>query len=122
MKIRNIFTAIFMLATVSFSASALELNEYKVFNRLNNESTQKSLAVYLQTSEAQAEMLKTVFEKTGEKMKYAIENENEVAAEKAMWFNLANAKNILTPEQYKKYLVAINLTIHSRNYEVLAEK
>lgn len=122
MKIRNIFTAIFMLATVSFSASALELNEYKVFNRLSNESTQKSLARYLQTSESQAEMLKTVFEKTGEKMKYAIENENEIAAEKAMWFNLANAKNILTPEQYKKYLVAINLTIHSRNYEVLAEK
>ncbi len=111
-----------MLASISFSASALELNEYKVFNRLNNESTQKSLAVYLQTSEAQAEMLKTVFEKTGEKMKYAIENENEVAAEKAMWFNLANAKSILTPAQYKKYLVALNLTVHSRNYEVLAEK
>jgi uncharacterized cupredoxin-like copper-binding protein len=122
MKIKNILTAMIMLASVSFSASALELNEYKVFNRLNNESTQKSLAVYLQTSESQAEMLKTVFEKTGEKMKYAIENENEVAAEKAMWFNLANAKSILTPAQYKKYLVALNLTIHSRNYEVLAEK
>jgi hypothetical protein len=122
MKIRNIFTAIFMLATVSFSASALELNEYKVFNRLSNESTQKSLARYLQASEAQAEMLKTVFEQTGNKMKYAIENENEVAAEKAMWFNLANAKSILTPAQYKKYLVVLNLTVHSRNYEVLAEK
>ena len=122
MKIRNIFTAIFMLATVSFSASALELNEYKVFNRLSNESTQKSLTRYLQASEAQAEMLKTVFEQTGNKMKHAIENENEVAAEKAMWFNLANAKSILTPAQYKKYLVALNLTVHSRNYEVLAEK
>lgn len=122
MKIKNILTAMIMLASVSFSASALELNEYKVFNRLSNESTQKSLARYLQASEAQAEMLKTVFEKTGEKMKYAIENENEVAAEKAMWFNLANAKSILTPAQYKKYLVALNLTVHSRNYEVLAEK
>lgn len=122
MKIKNILTAMIMLASVSFSASALELNEYKVFNRLNNESTQKSLARYLQTNEAQAEMLKTVFEQTGNKMKHAIENENEIAAEKAMWFNLANAKSILTPAQYKKYLVALNLTVHSRNYEVLAEK
>ena len=122
MKIKNILTAMIMLASVSFSASALELNEYKVFNRLNNESTQKSLARYLQASEAQAEMLKTVFEQTGNKMKHAIENENEIAAEKAMWFNLANAKSILTPAQYKKYLVALNLTVHSRNYEVLAEK
>ncbi len=122
MKIKNILTAMIMLASVSFSASALELNEYKVFNRLSNESTQKSLARYLQTSEAQAKMLKTVFEQTGNKMKHAIDNENEMAAEKAMWFNLANAKSILTPAQYKKYLVALNLTVHSRNYEVLAEK
>ena len=122
MKIKNILTAMIMLASVSFSASALELNEYKVFNRLNNESTQKSLARYLQASEAQAEMLKTVFEQTRNKMKHAIDNENEIAAEKAMWFNLANAKSILTPAQYKKYLVALNLTVHSRNYEVLAEK
>ena len=122
MKIKNILTAMIMLASVSFSACALELNEYKVFNRLSNESTQKSLARYLQTSEAQAEMLKTVFEQTGNKMKHAIDNENEMAAEKAMWFNLANAKSILTPAQYKKYLVALNLTVHSRNYEVLAEK
>ena len=122
MKIKNILTAMIMLASVSFSASALELNEYKVFNRLSNESTQKSLARYLQASEAQAEMLKTVFEQTGNKMKHAIDNENEIAAEKAMWFNLSNAKSILTPAQYKKYLVALNLTVHSRNYEVLAEK
>ena len=122
MKIKNILTAMIMLASVSFSASALELNEYKVFNRLSYESTQKSLARYLQTSEAQAEMLKTVFEQTGNKMKHAIDNENEMAAEKAMWFNLANTKSILTPAQYKKYLVALNLTVHSRNYEVLAEK
>lgn len=122
MKIKNILTAMIMLASVSFSASALELNEYKVFNRLSNESTQKSLTRYLQASEAQAEMLKTVFEQTGNKMKHAIDNENEMAAEKAMWFNLANAKSILTPAQYKKYLVALNLTVHSRNYEVLAEK
>ena len=122
MKIKNILTAMIMLASVSFSASALELNEYKAFNRLSNESTQKSLARYLQASEAQAEMLKTVFEQTGNKMKHAIDNENEIAAEKAMWFNLANTKSILTPAQYKKYLVALNLTVHSRNYEVLAEK
>ena len=122
MKIKNILTAMFMLASISFSANALELNEYSVFNRLNNESTQKSLARYLQTSEIQAEMLKTIFEKTGEKMKYAIENENEIAAEKAMWFNLANAKSILTAEQYKKYLIALNLTLHSKNNEILAVK
>lgn len=122
MKIKNIITALIMLASISFSASALELNEYKVFNRLNNESTQKSLTRYLQTSDSQAEMLKIIFKETGIKMNRALNNENETAAEKAMWFNLANARSILTPEQYKKYLIAINLTMHSRNYEILAEK
>jgi len=113
--------AILALATAS-SSFALELNEYKVFYKLNNEKTFASLSRYLNTNNEQEDQLKYVFSLTEKKMKNAIGSENEEAAEKAMWFNLGNAKMILTEEQYKKYLVAINLSVNVDNYDFYAEK
>ena len=116
---------IFILAVFAITAFAnsfaLELNEYKVFYKLNNEKTFNSLTRYLDVESEQKEQLKYVFSLTEKKMKNAIENENEVAAEKAMWFNLANAKSILSEEQYKKYLIAINLSVYVDNGEYYAE-
>lgn len=113
--------AILALATAT-SSFALELNEYKVFYKLNNEKTFASLSRYLDTNNEQEDQLKYVFSLTEKKMKNAIDKENEEAAEKAMWFNLGNAKLILTEEQYKKYLVAINLSVNVENYDFYAEK
>jgi hypothetical protein len=43
---------------------------------------------------------------------------NEAAYNKAVNFNLANAKNILTRSQYVKYLSVINVTLANRNQEL----
>ncbi len=113
--------AIIALATVS-NSFALDLNEYKVFYKLNNEKTFTSLSRYLGTSSAQEEQLKYVFTETERKMKSAVGSENDAAAEKALWFNLGNAKHILTADQYKKYLATINLSIYVNSSEFYAEK
>ena len=55
-------------------------------------------------------------------MKSAVGSENDAAAEKALWFNLGNAKHILTADQYKKYLATINLSIYVNSSEFYAEK
>ena len=75
--------AIIALATVS-NSFALDLNEYKVFYKLNNEKTFNSLSRYLGTSSAQEEQLKYVFTETERKMKSAVGSENDAAAEKAL--------------------------------------
>jgi len=116
-----IVLVIVALVTLS-STYALDLYEYKVFYKLNNEKTFNSLTRYLDTNYEQDEQLKYIFELTEKKIKNALEKENEVDAEKALWFNLGNAKYILTPEQYKNYLVVINMSVNGSENALFAEK
>jgi hypothetical protein len=91
---------------------------------MNNSSTFKGLVRYLKADSEQTENLKYIFEVTNNEMQTALKADNEKAAEKAMNFNLGNARNILTSYQYKKYLTIINLTINNKYEEdiLLTEK
>jgi hypothetical protein len=115
-----ILTALCVLAVFSNSA-AMELNDYKVFNKLNNEKTVQSLANYLKTDEAQTENLKYLFELTEQKVNTALAKGSEEAAEKALFFNLGNVKYLLSAEQYKKYLIVLNLTVSGNENLLVAE-
>ena len=112
------------LMAVLFASNsfAIGLNESKVFNKLNNQSTVNSLSKYLEITNEQKEQLTNIFEQTSIKLSDALNKEDEIAAEKAVWFNLGNAKLILTDIQYRKYLTTINLTINTNNSELFAEK
>ncbi len=112
------------LMAVLFASNsfAIGLNESKVFNKLNNQSTVNSLSKYLEITNEQKEQLKYIFELTSNKLNDALNKEDEIAADKAVWFNLGNAKLILTDIQYRKYLTTINLTINTNNSELFAEK
>ena len=109
---KTFISALMVLFTVS-GTYALDMNEYKVFNKLNNEKTINSLSKYLNVNNEQREQLEYLFDLTDKKMKNAINNEDENAAEKVMWFNLGNAKYILSAEQYKKYLLSLNMTVNT---------
>lgn len=103
------------------SAYALDFNEYKVFNKLNNEKTFKSLNRYLKLNDCQQVNLRTEFMLTTEKLKQAELNENETAVQDVITANLVNLKEILTPEQYDKFVVALNATIDNvREVQYLA--
>ena len=116
-----VLSALFMLAVVG-NAFALELNDYKVFSKLNNETTLRSLVRYLNADVEQQGQLKYVFELTNDKVKSAVNKGCYVEAEKALFFNLANMKHLLSEEQYKKYLVVLNLTVAGNEEILVAER
>ncbi len=102
------------------AAQTMELNDYKVLNKLNNETTFNSLIRYLEANEDQIDQLKYVFTLTERKLEYANKKTSLVAAEKALMFNLGNAKYILTEEQYRKYLRVLNVSRYSIYDEYMA--
>ncbi|MDD4993842.1 MAG: hypothetical protein PHR83_16595 [Paludibacter sp.] len=117
---KKILVIVMVLVAGATSTFAVNPAEYDVFYKLNNPSTFTGLMKYLDADGEQAEYLKLVFTMAEDKMKAALKADNEADAEKAMNFNLGNAKNILTSYQYKKYLTIINLTVNNRyNEEVL---
>lgn len=109
------------VAFTTIATYALDLHEYKVFYRLNNEKTLTSLSRYLNTDEQQLNQLKTEFKLTEQKIRTAIEKENEFAAEEAMNSNLELLKQVLTTGQYDKFIVALNATIENSRIIEFAE-
>ena len=116
---KKILVIVMVLVAGATSTFAINPGDYDVFYKLNNKSTFKGLVRYLNADNEQAESLKYVFEIAEKNIKSALNAENELGAEKAMNFNLTNAREILTDYQYKKYLTIINLTINNRYNEVL---
>ena len=114
---KKILVAVLVLVASTTSVFAVDTNkyEYEVFNKMNNESTFNGLVRYLEADYDQAEQLELVFTMTEKKMKSALKGDDEVAAEKAMYFNLGNVKSVLSEEQYKKYLVLINVSVYNNN-------
>jgi hypothetical protein len=105
-----------VMALLSASATfAFDSNDYKVFKVLNNEKKINSLSKYLNINDEQKEQLTYIFELTDKKLKTALENEDMAAADKVVWFNLGNVKYVLTDEQYKKYLLTVNMTVNTLN-------
>jgi hypothetical protein len=114
---------VLVLVMVALATSAFAINpgNYKVVYKLNNETTFNSLARYLNVDDTQADQLKYVFELTENKMKSALKSDNEVAVEKVLSFNVANAKYILSDVQYKKYLIVLNLSVNNSKDEFLTQ-
>ena len=115
---------ILVLVMVACATSVFAINpsNYKAVYKLNDETTFNSLVRYLNADNVQAEQLKYVFELTENKLKSALNSDNEAAVDKVMLFNVGNAKYILSDSQYKKYLVVLNLSVNSTNDEFLTQK
>ena len=110
---KKILIVVLGLVVSATSAFALDTNKYEVFSILDNESTFYGLVRYLDVDSNQVEKLDIAFSMTEDKMEAALEKNNEVAAEKAMYFNLKNVKSVLSDAQYKKYLTLINATVNN---------
>ncbi len=111
---KNLVVVLVLVATAT-SVFAIDTNKYEVFSKMNNTSTFNGLVSYLGADYYQAKQLELVFSMTEKKMKSALKVDNEAAAEKAMYFNLGNVKFVLSEEQYKKYLVFINVSVYNKN-------
>jgi|ERR1035437_826964 hypothetical protein len=115
---------VLILVMVAFATSVFAINpgNYKAIYKLNNESTFNALVRYLDADDSQADQLKYVFELTETKMKSALKSENETAVDNVLMFNVGNAKYILSDNQYKKYLMVLNLSINNNQDEFLTQK
>jgi hypothetical protein len=114
--------ALLLIALASYgSAYALDLNEYKVFYKLHNETTLKSLSRYLQLNGTQTEKLFIEFRQNETNIRQAIQETNVIAAEEAMNVHLNNMKMLLNDEQYNKFISALNATLeYNRETKYLA--
>lgn len=113
--------ALFSLSSISFAADG----NYAFLSKLNEKEKFSGLVNYLQADYEQQRYLKEIFEISSQKMEKATRSgaESEKEVKKALAFNLANTKNVLSPEQYKKYLIVLNMTsINSKNNALIAEK
>ena len=108
-----------VLVMVAFAANVFAVNpsEYSVFSKLNNKATFKSLVIYLNADQEQVDFLEHVLKVTEEEMRSAADNEN--MAENVLNYNLRNSKCILSEEQYRKYLVFVNLSLNNKSTDFL---
>lgn len=111
------------IALVSFGASSFASEN--VVEKLNSEETLKNVVRYLGADRQQKRDLQYIFSESSKRLvKATAQGESaEIASEKALRFNLANAKVVLSPDQYKKFVRVLNITINnSANESFLAEK
>lgn len=104
---------LFILAAVLFSLNAVvSAQDYGFLGRLNEKSTYNGLVRYLNADYEQQNYLREIFDLSSQKYSKAIKggNASEEAMKKVLSFNLSNTKHVLSPEQYKKYLMVINMT------------
>ncbi len=113
------------VVALSFVATTFASEPTSVIDKLNDQKTFDRVANYLGADYDQREGLQYVFNESSRRLNKATEKGATVgeATEKALYFNLANARVILSSEQYKKFLSLINLTINNEEKtDLLAEK
>ncbi|MBD8349453.1 MULTISPECIES: hypothetical protein [unclassified Dysgonomonas] len=113
--------ALFSLSSISFAADG----NYAFLSKLNEKEKFNGLVNYLGADYEQQRYLKEIFELSSQKMEKASRSgaDSDKEVKRALAFNLANTKSVLSAEQYKKYLIVLNMTsINSNNTALVAEK
>jgi len=117
---KKIFSLLVILVAFGTSVFGLNQNKYNVFYQLNNTTTFNSLVSYLDVDNDQANDLKSMFSITENKLKSASEINSDSYSERAMFYNLINAKSILSEDQYRKYLIMLNASTYNEKVTLLA--
>jgi len=115
---KKFLITVLVLVAMSTTTFAINPTDYGVFYKLNNKSTFNGLVNYLNADKEQADYLKLVFNVTAEELKNALNADNEKVVDNVLNYNLYNTKCILSDNQYKKYLVLINLAINDKANEL----
>ena len=105
-------------ATSSFAKGPVK---YESLYKLNNERTFNSIVRYLNANDDQKDRLMYVFYRTEKKLRKALGNDDYLAAEKVVKYNLENSKYVLNDEQYKLYEAVINVSVYKNTDDLIAE-
>lgn len=120
---------LFILVAIVFAVvgSASASNNYGFMLRLGEQKTFNSVMRYIQADYDQKDQMKAMLYDSASRLDRAMKSKDDKAIEKAVYFNLANARNILSVDQYRKYLAVLNITLRNANLKqsndvILAEK
>lgn len=104
-----------VLSGATFARNNMENKEYAVFSKLNEQEKFDGLIRYLNADMLQKDYLEEIFAVSLRKMEREMsrQTKSQTGMEKAVAFNLANAKSVLSPEQYRKYLTILNITLNN---------
>ena len=97
----------------------------EVINKLNDDTVFRGMVRYLDAGYQQTNDLRYVFSESARIYNKATAKgmNTAEASQKAFNFNLANARAILSPEQYKKFVRVLNISVNNEiNKSLLAEK
>jgi hypothetical protein len=111
---------IILIIMIAFTTSTYAINPTVsgTFSKLGNASTFQTIRQYLGVNSSQAEELEAVFLTTSEKMATAVDENSDTSVENVINYNLSSVKSILSQNQYRKYLLYINMTIKSESESV----
>ena len=120
-SMKKVLVSIMVMVAISTATFALTPSDYGVFYKLNDKSTFTSVVNYLKADKEQADYLKLVFNATADGFKDAAKTGNDKLADNVLDYNLLNTKSVLSEDQYKKYLVLINLSINNKSNDLFGK-
>lgn len=110
---KKILVLVMVWVACSTATFAFSPSDYNAFYKLNNKVAFTSLVGYIDADQEQVAFLKHVFEVTEVELKAAAKKENDAAANHVLNYNLRNTKCILSEDQYRKYLLFVNLYLNN---------
>lgn len=116
---------LFMLVAVAFALTAsvsAQSGDYSFLVKLGEKPTFKAISNYIGTSFDQYDAVREILQDSSVKMEAAIKSNDETAVKKALYFNLANMRAVLSKEQYRKYLAVLNASYNNQQIKSLARK
>ena len=112
------------LAVMALGVSAFAQEESGLVEKLNEKATLSRVSSYVDADYFQEKDLKYIFTESSKRFEKALAQgvSEEEAKERAINFNVANARVILTDYQYRKFLRVLNTINNETNPSLYAEK
>lgn len=120
MSMKKLLIVLFVSFTTITNINALELGDFRVFYKMNNEITHKSMQRYLELTDCQKQDFHKVFEVSESKFRQALDENDEIAAEEAIRMSMKTLNQLLNDDQYRKFVAILDLTIENSSTKLIA--
>lgn len=107
---------------LSTTFAVAQVSDFEFMTKMNEGKSLKALAKYVEAGFEQYGDMRMVLNSSAYKMEKAIESNDEAQVKKALNFNLANMRAILTKEQYRKYLTLLNVSYYNKQNLLAVKK
>ena len=118
---KKIVVSVMVLVAFSTNVFSVNPNERVAFTKLYNQSNFNSLINYLDVDSLQSNQLKNVFSISDKDLNKALKSGDKIAADKAIWKSLGNARVILSTKQYEKVMSVLYETAYPKSEQYFTQ-